>query len=444
MSEPLTHADVTVLLVDDEANILRSLERLLMDEEFTVLTATSGEEGLEVLKSASEVALIVSDQRMPGMGGAEFLAAARDITPEAIRMILTGYADVNAAMDAINKGGAARYLSKPWEDNMLVQAIRDGVDHYLMVRENQRLQEIVQQQHDELQEWNVNLKKRVLEQTTVIRTQNEDLAARNARIREAFDGTIQAFSRLVELCSTRLLSHARNVTDLSMAIARELNLPAEEQETLRVAAQLHDIGVIGIPETILAKRTSEMTQEEINIYKQHSVRGQAALDAVEALRPAAQIIRHHHEQFNGNGYPDGLRKDEIPLGSRIIAFADFIDREMQSDRSVATLEMVLQKMNLHLGMSLDPQLAASVRKCAKYTYLNFESRPSGSENEYPPHELVAGMLVTRDVYSGTGLMLLNRGTVLDRQKVESLRRYYEIDPPRRGVYAIIKKAEQQP
>src|SRR5512143_3889480 len=111
MVEP---AEVKVLFVDDELNILRSLERLFMDEAFTVTTAGSGEEGLSLLRDDPAFGLIVSDQRMPGMNGVEFLSRAREIAPEALRIVLTGYADLNATMDAINRGGAYRYITKPW------------------------------------------------------------------------------------------------------------------------------------------------------------------------------------------------------------------------------------------------------------------------------------------------------------------------------------------
>jgi response regulator RpfG family c-di-GMP phosphodiesterase len=429
-----------VLLVDDEENILNAITRLLLeDDDLEVLTAVSGEKGLELLRQHSDVAVILSDQRMPGMNGAEFLHQARSIAPEAIRMILTGYADINAATDAINKGGASRYISKPWDDEMLAQAIRDGVNHYRLIEENRRLTAVVKQQNEELQEWNANLKSRVMEQTAVIRKQNDDLAVRNARIQEAFNGTIAAFSRLFELCSPTLHSHAKNVAELAVGTAKHLQLDTAEIETIRIAALLHDIGVIGIPEQILVKKNLDMTPEERTIFQQHSVRGQTAIDAVEALRQAGLLIRHHHEHYNGKGYPDGLTQDEIPLGARIIGFADYVDREMAGRRGEQVLESVLQMAMLQLGTVLDPKLITGIKNSAKYLYFKLETRTPGIENEYSPLELVSGMEVTRDIYSGTGLLLINKGVTLDRQMIESIQRYYEIDPPKKRIYAIIPK-----
>ena len=436
---PMTD-QLAVLVVDDEENILRAMERLFFDEEFETLLANSGEEGLQLLRDNPRVAVILSDQRMPGMTGAQFLEQARSVAPDAVRMVLTGYADITAATDAINKGGAARYLAKPWDDGMLVQTIREGVTHYRMLLENRRLQAIVQRQNEELKEWNANLKNRVLEQTAVIRRQNEELAARNERVEGSFHKALEAFGRMNELRGNRSQTHARNVETLAMNVARELGLPTEEQELIRVASQLHDIGEIGISEELLGKRMKEMNREELRIYLQHAVRGQALIDTVEDLRPVGELIRHHHEWYNGNGQPDGLAKEAIPLGARIIAFADWIDREMGTQRGEAALSQLERNLSFQLGISLDPALAGPFKRVAKYHYYGVPPRfVDGEEAEYHPNELVEGLQVTRDVYSGTGLLLLGKGTVLDRSKIDSIRRYYQIDPPQRGVFAVTNR-----
>ncbi len=118
-----------VLCVDDEENILKSLKRLFRREPFQVLTATSGREGLEVLRNAGNIGLILSDQRMPEMSGSVFLEEAKALAPGVPRMILTGYADVQSAADAIKQGGAYRIIAKPWNDQELLQAVRELLQH---------------------------------------------------------------------------------------------------------------------------------------------------------------------------------------------------------------------------------------------------------------------------------------------------------------------------
>jgi len=116
----------TVLVVDDEENILRAVRRLFMDEPGEMLTASSGPAGLDILRATKGIGVIVSDQRMPGMSGAEFLEKSREFAPNAIRIVLTGYADLASAVDAINKGGAWKYLAKPWNDEDLVKVVREA------------------------------------------------------------------------------------------------------------------------------------------------------------------------------------------------------------------------------------------------------------------------------------------------------------------------------
>jgi two-component system cell cycle sensor histidine kinase/response regulator CckA len=171
---------VRVLFVDDEENILRSIKRLFLEESYEILTANSGEEALKLLKDHQNIGLIVSDQRMPGMQGVDLLKLASDISPDTLRIMLTGYTDINAAIEAINKGGAFQYITKPWKDDELIQIVRDAVYRYSLIKENKRLTEIVKRQNEELKQWNDQLQYRVQEQTIEIRESEE-------RFRRLFD-----------------------------------------------------------------------------------------------------------------------------------------------------------------------------------------------------------------------------------------------------------------
>jgi putative nucleotidyltransferase with HDIG domain len=435
MSDDLTRP--TVLFVDDEENILKALQRLTMDEEFYTEIASSGDAGLQKLVKLSNVALIVSDQRMPGMNGAEFLQQSQQLAPDAVRILLTGYSDISAAADAINKGGASRYLNKPWNDEDLLQTLRAAVEIWHLAHENKRLQAVVHAQNEELKQWNDNLKSRVLQQTTAIRKKADDLNEALIHLKQNYNGMISAFSNLVELRGQKMQQHARNVAELASSAAREYGLMPEEIETIRTAALLHDIGEIGIPEKVLEKSPDYMTPEDISLYSQHPVRGQMAIDGIIDLRPAGILIRHHHENFNGSGFPDRLAGEQIPIGARILAYADQLDRSVTSGGDTA--EQALSRIELGLSIKLDPALQRVFRKVAKYAYFNMpEIDPNASvELELRPEELRAGMLLTKDVVSGTGLMLLNKGVVLDTVKIDAIQRYYQLDPPLHGVFALV-------
>jgi len=434
------HEPVAVLLVDDEENILRSLQRLLMDEEdIEITTATSGEEGLKLLPSLTNLGLIVSDQRMPGMTGALFLEKARDINPDASRIILTGYADVTAAVDAINKGGAWRYLAKPWNDEELVRVIREGLERYRIIVENRRLNALVLKQNQELYEWNSNLKQRVLSQTAEIRKKNEELHEVNRQVKNSFDGIITAFSELLNLRDQRFRSHGRNVSTLACNVALVMQLSAAEIETIRIAGLLHDIGELGIPEDVLMKEPDGMSAEEAQVYQTHPVRGQAALDAVEQLRPAGILIRHHHERWDGGGFPDRLAGDNIPMGARILACADLIDRIMSRDHTKHALAAAIARIELESEHALDPELIKIFCSTASKTYPLCDTSQKLVERELQPVALHVGMRLARDIISGTGLLLLGHGEELDEARIASISRYYRIDPPGHGVFVLVER-----
>jgi response regulator RpfG family c-di-GMP phosphodiesterase len=433
-----------VLLVDDEENILRSITRLLLEDggDLEVLSATSGAQGLEILARHPDVALILSDQRMPGMSGAEFLQRAREVAPDAIRMVLTGYADMADTMDAINKGGATRYLLKPWDDDMLRRTILEGVELYRLLQENRRLSALVAEQNAELSEWNANLKGRVLEQTATIRQQNEELKSRNRQVTRAFGQIIVAFSRLIEQHSSRLQEHTGNVTALAVGVAGDLGLPAEEIETIRIAALLHEIGVIGIAPEILSRRPADLSREELGLFLQHAVRGQTAVDEVEELRGAGVLIRHHHERYEGEGFPDRLVGLAIPLGARIICFADFIDHDLEEERGEAAVRGALYRATRELGRQLDPELFSLMepRIRALYSTEKLQEDPD-FEKELRPKQLLEGMQVTRNLYSAAGLLLIPRGTLLDTHQITTIGRHYRVDPPAGGIHVSWRPAD---
>jgi response regulator RpfG family c-di-GMP phosphodiesterase len=431
-----------VLFVDDEENVLRSLRRLFMDEDaIEVFTAQSGKEGIEILKK-NDISVIVSDQRMPEMSGVEFLENAKKISPYAVRIVLTGYADVNAAVDAINKGGVHRYLSKPWNDSDMVLAVWDAVERCRLVKENKRLTELTRKQNEELKKWSDELQFLVQQQTIDITKQNKELNDLNLRLRRNFSDFIKAFCSLLELRDRTALNHSNNVASLSEETARLMKLDAAEIEKIKTAAQLHDIGNIGMSDIAMSKRPSEMSEDELLEYKKHPVRGQSTVDVIADMRDIGVIIRHHHEWHDGKGFPDGIKGREIPLGSRIIAMADQFDRLMHGFKAHAA-KNVLEKMRTQLGVQFDPELfgyfsSAALKLFSAIAEVEIQMT-SKIELELLPASLKPGMALSRDIRSGTGILLLGRGVVLNDKNIETLKRSYYIDPSSTGVFVLVEK-----
>lgn len=416
-----------VLLVDDEENILRSLSRLLMGGDCEVLTAPSGEEGLRALEKA-EVSVIVSDQRMPGMSGAEFLERSKEKAPDAVRIILTGYADISSAIGAINRGGAYKYISKPWNNQDFLLAIRDAAERYRLVKENQYLTA-------ELKKWSSELELYVQQQTIDLSRQNKDLVALNEKLSRNMKGFITSFSNLLEIRDRGTHSHSNNVAFISSLIARKIKLGEKEAETVSVAAQLHDIGKIGMRHEALSKEAGELSAGELEEYKKHPVIGQAALAGFEELQAAGLLIRHHHEKWDGSGFPDGLHREKIPLGSRIIAIADRLDRIARINAARRRgPEEIFRELSRHIDTSLDRGLFDCAREALSGEDAGFLLGLNEDEFEMDTTALLPGMVLSRDVTSGTGLLLLSKGHVLTDKSIETLKHILHVDPSRGGIF----------
>ncbi len=438
MNDRKSEETQTILFVDDEENVLRSLKRIFLDEPFEVVTAPSGADALELLR-VQRVAVIVSDQKMPGMAGSEFLAEARGIQPDAVRMILTGYADVNVAMDAINKGGAYRYITKPWNDQDLVLAVRDAAERYRLSEENRRLTALTIQQNEELQKWGSELELYVQQQTIDLTNRNKELQLLTERQQKTFREMITAFLGIIELRDTLLFRHSRQVAALVGEMVKALKLERKTAEMVKVAAQLHDLGALRAPDMALLKNPKDMSQDDVREFFQHPVRGQAIVTAVEEFRDVGLCIRHHHELYNGTGFPDRLAGDAIPLGARIIAMADKCDwmmhRTAQDERAI---DGMLGKIKGMLRIQLDPGLYEALAASVRSVYMKVESQEETIEAELPCDRLEEGMTVIRDIRSGTGLLLLSKGVVLTAKTIGVLQRYHAVDPLKTGILVAMK------
>ena len=173
----------TIMLLDDEESIVKSLQRLFRKENFSLLTAHSGEEGLDLLRNHGKpVSLIISDQRMPTMSGTDFLEKARAIYPDAMRFLLTGYSDMKAVIDAVNKGQIHRYIAKPWDDADLLLQVRQALERIELLFENRRLLILTKKQNNELNDLNKNLEQKVEERSKEIVDKNRELSRLNKEL----------------------------------------------------------------------------------------------------------------------------------------------------------------------------------------------------------------------------------------------------------------------
>ncbi len=316
-----------ILVIDDEPANLRLLRRVLGDE-YETFAALSGPEGLDILRQ-QDICLIITDQRMPGMTGVQVLESSLSIRPEAIKILLTGYTDIQALIDAINSGNVYKYIQKPWDAEDLKLTVKRAVEAYDLRRANQQLVKELQ--------------------VALLQLENVSM------------GTIQALADALDAKCDYTSGHSLRVSRYAVSVGRRLGLTELEMRDLELAGILHDIGKIGVPESILWK-PARLTPEEQAIMAVHPVRSAQMIEDIPVLSGAQPWIRHHHEYLDGSGYPDQLAGDSIPLGARVILVADAYDA-MTSDRPYRKnigYERATFELRKYSGSQFDKQIVEAL------------------------------------------------------------------------------------
>jgi response regulator RpfG family c-di-GMP phosphodiesterase len=333
-----------------------------------------------------------------------------------VRILLTGYADLNASIDAINRGGVFRYLTKPWDDNELTAIVSQAADNYNLTAENQRLQDLTERQNSELTTLNEELEDRVARRT-------EQVRGLVTRLEETLGGTSEVLGTLAEKHSPTLGNHGRRVATLSMKLAEHLQVEDDDLFQLRFAATLHDIGKIGISQKILTRERSAQTGIEKELLDQHVIHGEELVASIPNMETAAMFVRHHHELLDGTGFPDRLTGDAIPLGARIIAVASAFDNLMNSrkDYHESCPDEALAAVRKNALSSFDPTVVDALANCLSTTNPDELSRES--DVDMNPCDLVEGLVLTRDLTSSRGLLLLAAGTQLTEDSITLIRRF---------------------
>ncbi len=406
MSEP---TPATLLFVDDEPSILSSLKRLFRPQGYQIFTGEGAAAGLEILEK-EHVDLIISDMRMPVMDGARFLEQARLRWPQAIRILLTGYADIESTIAAINQGQIYRYINKPWDDTEIVLIVREALERRRLEQENGRLNSVVEAQNNELRELNAGLEQKVAERTAELEKAIKYVKTAHTRLKTGFVNTVQAFSGLTEMRGKNLSGHARRVADHSRSLARALELSDAEQQNVLFAALLHDIGKIGLSDIILERPLFALDPNQRAELMRHAERGQHALMQIEQLKDAALLIRHHHELYDGSGYPDHLAGIAIPLGARIIAAANEYDNLISGTMTQTPMKPkeAFSYLVEQRGKRYDPAVIDHYVEI-----LSDQLKNVIDEMPMRPTSLRPGMVLSRDLQHRDGYMLLAKGYVVD-------------------------------
>lgn len=301
----------TVLLVDDNRLILDTLKALLTEGEARILTANNAQEAIALVRQ-EDVAVVVSDNIMPGMSGLDFLTALSTISPGTIKILMSAFADLPTVLAAINRSEVFRYVLKPWKDDEMRAAVTEGLRRYRLLQS--------------------------------MRKEDEDV--------------LRSLAQTIELKDPSTRGHCDRVAVFALMIAEALKIPKDVQREIKYGSWLHDCGKIGVSEGILNGK-GRLSSQEFEKMKMHAFWGADVAAKANLSQVARNIIHYHHERYDGTGYPEGLSGKEIPIEARIVAVADVYDA-LTNDRPYRKgypQEEAVRIMEGMEGTTFDPEIS---------------------------------------------------------------------------------------
>ena len=363
-----------VLFVDDDPQLLAAFGRAFR-KRFDLHTAQSGDQGIELIRSGAPFAAVVADMRMPGMNGVEFLSQVQILAPDTTRIMLTGQADLDTAMEAVNKGRVFRFLNKPCGEDTLAEVVEAGIRQYELVTSERIL----------------------LEQTLT--------------------GSLQVLVDLLSISDPKLFGRTQEVKQCALDLAERMGLGRPWD--LAIAALLAPIGRMAIPIDLLGRihRGDRLTIQEQEALRTIPETGARIVANIPRLKPVSRIILYSNKNFDGEGYPmDGVGGEDLPLESRILRLAtDFVEEWQGRQRHSKAL--VYERFRLTPGR-YDPVLLRTLGQMLG---------TASEDQQAPPHRLLdieeiqPGMMLVGDVLSPDGIVLLPAGTRLSVLHLERLR-----------------------
>lgn len=393
----------TILIVDDEPTNLAVLTQILQ-ADYRVRAARSGELALRAVASDPRPDLVLLDIMMPEMDGYEVLAKIREQAdtrdvPVIFVTALNADEDEKRGFDL----GAVDYLTKPIRPAVVLARIQAHLE--------------LKAARDRLANQNAVLEAKVAERTAELKNALTKVEAAHSSLKKTYFGTLMAINSLVELRNAALGTHSRRVSEIARQVAPQLGMSATETQDVFVAALLHDIGMIGLPDDLLNKPSSAMSREEAILYRRHPIMGADALRRIESLAGIAEMVRYHHEHYDGSGFPEGRSALNIPLGARIIGAVSDYDSLMHGTLTSQPMSSKQSSQYLmdHRGSRYDPRVLDKLAPI-----LALEGQFEVDEMPVNAHNIQEGIQLTRDVMHPDGFLLLSKNTVMTRSLIDQL------------------------
>jgi response regulator RpfG family c-di-GMP phosphodiesterase len=403
-----------ILVIDDDPAVLILLQDDLERAGYSTVTNTNPLNALEEIKQRN-FSVIISDQRMPGLSGLNLLAQAARIQPSATRMLITGMMDIETVVDAINTGEIFRFIVKPWLREEFLAAVKNGVQRHELINHNAHLQSATQSMNEQLIELNRSLE----QQVKLVAQKNSQLHNLNDALEDNLVHTMELCVHTMETFYPLLGNRARRAFQFCKSMSEMLQLDDEESRVLESSALLYDIGLVGVPRQIIRQWEEEpetLGPAERALIEQHPILGQELTGFGSNLEAVGKIIRAHHENFDGSGYPDQLAGESIPWLARLLAVtAGYVSNPMTD------LEAI-EAVKAGAGTLYDPQ---AVRLFLRVLPTAVVPR---KERQVLLSELRPGMVLAKGIHTFNGLLLVAEGQELNATYIEKVLNHNRIQP----------------
>jgi len=417
MSPPPTNLAASLhrlLIVDDEQLVLTGLRETLTREGYHVTTAANPFLALEALKQQI-FSVIISDNQMPGVSGLDFLAQAKEIQPNASRILITAVLSLDTVIDAINQGEIYRFIVKPWLREELLATVKNAVQRYELIDNNTVLQSKAVVMNRELMEANRALELQVARGAA----QNESLGQLNQALAENLRHSVKLGLNMLQTFHPTLGNRARRVHQVCVALANTLHLSAEKRQVLEFSAWLHDIGLVAVPRELIRRweyHPQNLPPEEQRVLQNHPLLGQNLVNFVHHLEEVGGVIRAHHERFDGTGFPDAVKGEAIPWLARLLAVAvGFVESGFEES---AAIENIRQES----GRAYDPEAVRAFLRALPHAAM------SRGEREVLLCELEPGMVLAKGIYTPNGLLLVPEGQPLNEGAIGKILNHNRTNP----------------
>lgn len=411
---------IKILAIDDEVEILNSINRVFR-KQYDVHVFEFPDKALDAIKE-HEFAVIISDMKMPAMDGATFLTEANKLSPNSVRILLTGYSDMESTIRAINEGHIYSFMSKPWNNDELKLLVENAVKYYQTKAQNSELTDQLQATNEKLSLMNLSLEKTVKERTVALRQSNAKLKQSVQRQRAMFHRLLDMISLIVDDRVGGENGHSKRVALHCKLIAEMIGLDRTIAINIYIAGLAHNIGKVALADDIIKTARYTLSNEQKNKFLRHAVSGAEIVAKLPQMQPVAHIIKHQFENIDGTGVPDHLAADDIPLGSRIVRVVSDLDAMIQGELTgeKMTPDDAFQFMQSETATLYD----GNVVKMYKALMAKLP-KMKDQDVDYciAVDRLESGMTTAKNVANKTGGVLVTKDTELTPDLINKLKDY---------------------